>query len=116
MANNYNEIEVIISEEKDADDKHLFRIQCDAKQKEVIHFLGNLVDELKLEVFRSEWQSKYNHYVIRECEPYCIDGYNYIASFEYSEEVENKIAFAKQIISDWVSKVNKLNKLLALTA
>ena len=116
MTNEYNEIEVVISEERDADDKHLFKIQCDASQKEVIHFLGNLVDELKLEVFRSEWQSQYNHYVIYDYEPYCIKGFNYVASFEYSEEVENKITFAKQIISDWVSKVNKLNKLLALTA
>lgn len=116
MANDYNEIEVVISEEKDADDKHLFKIQCDANQKEVIHFLGNLIDELKLEVFRNEWYSKDNSYVMYYYEPFCIDGFNYIASFEYSEEVENKIAFAKQIIADWVGKVNKLNKLLALTA
>lgn len=116
MANEYNEIEVIISEENDADDKHLFKIQCDATQKEVIHFLGNLIDELKLKVFRSKWQSKYNHYVIYNYEPYDVNGYYYIASFKYSEEVENKITFAKQIIADWVGKVNKLNKILALTA
>jgi len=110
------EFEVEITEEKDQDDIHLFKIKTDATAKDVISFIGKVIDELNLKVFRTEWESKYNSYVVFDYEPYCVDGYNYIASFEYSEEVENKIAFAKRIIGDWISKVNDLNKILALTA
>lgn len=110
------EFEVEITEEKAQDNKHLFKIKTDATAKDVISFVGKVIDELHLEVFRTEWESKYNSYVVYDYEPFCVDGFEIVANIEYTEENENKIAFAKRIIGDWISKVNNLNKILELTA
>lgn len=109
------EFEVTFKETKDADDKHLLQIECDATDHEVMAFLDRLTEEMDMHSVRCEWASMYNNYVVYDYEPYCIDGFLFRASYEYTEENENKFAFIKQIVADWISKVNKLNKILALT-
>lgn len=109
------EFEVTFKEMKDADDKHLLQIECDATDHEILAFLDRLTAEMRMETVRCEWASKWNSYVVYDYEPYCIEGYLFRASYEYTEENENKFAFMKQIVADWISKVNKLNKILALT-
>ena len=109
------EFEVTFRECWDADDKHLLQIECEATDHEVMAFLDRLTAEMNMQTVRYEWASIYNSYVVYDYEPYCIEGFLFRASYEYTEENENKFAFIKQIVADWISKVNKLNKILALT-
>lgn len=107
-------IELEFIEERDVDDNHLLKIKVNAELKDVIKKIQDVSTEAGLKPFREEWQSKYNHYVVYTYEPFCNDGYYYIVSFDYDEMNENRFAFTKAILGEWIKKVNQLNKLLAL--
>lgn len=109
-------IELVFTEEYDQDDNHLLRISVSAELKDVVKKIQDVCNETGLKSFREEWKSKYNHYVMYDHEPFRIDGFNYIVSFEYDEFNENRFAFTKVILGEWIKKVNNLNKLLELSA
>lgn len=114
MTEQTKEFEVEITEEYDQDYNHLFKIITDADNKDIIAFIDRLLDELNLNILGREWHSKYNSYVAYEYKPFNTAGFDIVIGIEYSEQNENKVAFMKRIIADWIKKVNQLNKLLAI--
>lgn len=109
-------IEIEFSEEFDCDSNHLLEIKVSSEQQEVISMIQKISGENGLKPFREDWVSKYNKAYWTDFQPFHKEGFNYRIAFEYDEPTEAKFAFTKTILGDWISKVNKLNKILALTA
>lgn len=55
--------------------------------KELVNWLEDTLKSNNCRIERKEWKSKYNEYVVYDCEPFCSDGsdINILASsFDYS--------------------------------
>lgn len=108
------EFEIIIAEEW-KDGKHYFKIVNDADVNGINKIVDDVLAETKIKISGREYHSKINAYVMIDHEPFAIENYYRVIYFDYSKENENKVIFIKNILSDWISKVNKLNKVLELT-
>lgn len=110
------ELEITITEELNESGKHVFRIEMDAEQQEAISIVQNMLNDNNLEFNREFYQSKYNSYVVYDYKPFCFEGFIYGMEFDIENEKDkHTLSFISYLLSEWVSVVNKLNKLIELT-
>ena len=74
-------------------------------------FITNLLDEYNIK-YRESYKSKYNKYVVYECEP------SFTVGFYYSVDVKGNpdlINFIDYLIKQRIKNIEKLNKLIEET-
>lgn len=79
-------------------------LSIDAEDKDNIRTIERIEDELRLNIIKAEWKSKYNDYVVYGYEPYCIRGYNHLRYYPMGDKVD----FLKYLIDKHLSKLNVL--------
>lgn len=79
-------------------------LSIDAENKDNIHTIERIEDELGLNIIKAEWKSKYNDYVTHDYEPFCVRGYNHLRYYSMGDKVD----FLKYLINKHLSNLNVL--------
>lgn len=112
----YKDIEIELKEEINEEQKHIFTIIVNADEAEAVAYIKQVIAEHGLIPYREFYQSKYNEYVLYDYEPFCIEGFKYGIEFDMDiERNKHAIGFVTYLLKEWVSAVNKFNKLMELT-
>lgn len=112
----YNDIEIELKEELTEGLKHIFTIMTNAEEADAVAHIKQIVEEHGLIPYHEFYQSKYNEHVVYDYEPFCVEGFRYGIEFDMDiERNKHAIGFVTYLLKEWVSAVNKLNKLMELT-
>lgn len=85
-------------------DTFMIVLSIDAENKDNIRAIERIENELRLDIIKAEWKSKYNSYVVCDYEPYCVSGYTHLRYYPIS----NKTEFLKYLINKHLSNLNVL--------
>lgn len=84
------------------------KIKIEDIKKENISYIENLCEENNCKLY-SEWKSKYNSYIVYDCEPHCTVGFGLNVYIE--SEYFCNAKFVEYLYSRRIEKVDKLNKI-----
>ena len=74
----------------------------------------DILSELNIKDYRILYRSKYNKYVVLDCAPGCLDGFDMIISMEEDENRINFMKFAEYLIRNFSDNIIHLENCLQL--
>lgn len=85
-------------------DTFMIVLSIDAENKDNIHAIERIENELGLDIIKAEWKSKYNDYIVYNHEPFNISGFYHLRYYP----IGNKTDFLKYLINKHLSNLNVL--------
>lgn len=88
---------------------NILMIDIDCKYKEMIERIISELNDSRIKIARTQWQSKYNNYIIYDYEPFCNEGFKLAIDIDCSNETMAR--YASFVLTQRLEQFTKLEKL-----